>query len=114
MNFKVLLLLIVSLVAFVNCYQELQNFENIQSFNSLNHHPLKLPYHRFERQLNVQGGGSPGQGYDISAQGKVKLWESNNGRHQVHGTGSYSQHLGGPYGSSRPNVGAGATYTFRF
>lgn len=69
---------------------------------------------RAKRQLFVQGGGGPKQGYDIYAQGRAKLWESQNQRNSLHGTASYSQHLGGPYGNSRPNVGGGLTFTHRF
>lgn len=70
--------------------------------------------HRERRQLNVQGGGSPRQGFDLSVNGRAPVWQSNNGRHSLDATGQYSQHLGGPYGNSRPNWGAGAQYTFRF
>ncbi|XP_062132081.1 diptericin-A-like [Drosophila sulfurigaster albostrigata] len=69
---------------------------------------------RVRRQLNVQGGGSPRQGFDLSINGRAPVWQSNNGRHSLDATGQYSQHLGGPYGNSRPNWGAGAQYTFRF
>lgn len=75
-------------------------------------HPEHL--HRERRQLNVQGGGSPRQGFDLSINGRAPIWQSPNGRHSLDGTGQYSQHLGGPYGNSRPNWGAGAQYTFRF
>ncbi|EDW72470.1 uncharacterized protein Dwil_GK20932 [Drosophila willistoni] len=71
---------------------------------------------RVRRQLQLQGGGggSPRQGFDLSLQGRAPVWQSNNGRHQLDATGSYAQHLGGPYGNSRPQWGAGAQYTFRF
>ncbi|TDG47857.1 hypothetical protein AWZ03_005638 [Drosophila navojoa] len=69
---------------------------------------------RTRRQLNVQGGGSPRQGFDLSINGRAPVWQSPNGRHSLDATGQYSQHLGGPYGNSRPNWGAGAMYTFRF
>ncbi|EDW08800.1 uncharacterized protein LOC6578968 [Drosophila mojavensis] len=69
---------------------------------------------RLRRQLNVQGGGSPRQGFDLSINGRAPVWQSPNGRHSLDATGQYSQHLGGPYGNSRPNWGAGAMYTFRF
>ncbi|XP_053964554.1 diptericin-D-like [Anastrepha ludens] len=69
---------------------------------------------RFARQLNVQGGGSPGKGIDLSIDTRIPVWQSHNGRHSFDATGQYSQHLGGPYGNSRPNWGAGGMYTFRF
>lgn len=75
---------------------------------------VDLEHHRERRQLNVQGGGSPRQGFDLSVNGRAPVWQSQNGRHSLDATGQYSQHLGGPYGNSRPNWGAGAQYTFRF
>ncbi|XP_030387261.1 diptericin A-like [Scaptodrosophila lebanonensis] len=69
---------------------------------------------RVRRQLNVQGGGSPGKGIDLSVQGRAPVWQSNNGRHSFDVTGQYGQHFGGPYGNSRPSWGAGGAYTFRF
>ncbi|CAD7080680.1 unnamed protein product [Hermetia illucens] len=69
---------------------------------------------REKRQLNIQGGGSPHSGFDLNVQGRAKIWESNNGRNTLHGTGEYSQHLGGPYGNSRPNFGGGLLFTHRF
>ena len=74
------------------------------------------PLFRPKRQLQLQGGGggSRGQGFDFGLQGKAPVWKSDNGRHQVDATGSYSQHLGGPYGNSKPNWGVGASYTYKF
>ncbi|CAD7080677.1 unnamed protein product [Hermetia illucens] len=69
---------------------------------------------RAKRQLNIQGGGSPHSGFDLSFKGQTKLWESNNKRNTLHGTGQYSQHFGGPYGNSRPNFGGGLIFTHRF
>ena len=65
-------------------------------------------------QLQGGGGGSPGQGFDFGLQGKAPVWTSDNGRHSVDAYGKYGQHLGGPYGNSQPQWGAGAGYTFRF
>ncbi|XP_036344856.1 diptericin-A-like [Rhagoletis pomonella] len=69
---------------------------------------------RFSPQLNIQGGGSPHKGIDLNVDTRVPVWQSNNGRHSFDATGQYSQHLGGPYGNSRPNWGAGGVYTYRF
>ncbi|XP_017051549.1 diptericin-A [Drosophila ficusphila] len=74
------------------------------------------PLHRVRRQfqLNGGGGGSPKQGFDLNLNTRVPVWQSNNGRHSFDATGQYGQHLGGPYGNSRPQWGAGGVYTFRF
>ncbi|XP_039481958.1 diptericin A [Drosophila santomea] len=75
-----------------------------------------VPLHRVSRQLQLNGGGggSPRQGFDLSLNGRAPVWQSPNGRHSFDATGSYAQHLGGPYGNSRPQWGAGGVYTFRF
>ncbi|XP_050325320.1 diptericin A-like [Bactrocera neohumeralis] len=65
-------------------------------------------------QFNLQGGGSPKQGIDLSLDTRVPVWQSPNGRHEFDATGQYSQHLGGRYGNSPPNWGVGGQYTFRF
>ncbi|KAH8270812.1 hypothetical protein KR018_005647 [Drosophila ironensis] len=88
-------------------------------------HPAPLAYaHEFgdevhsrvrrQFQLNGGGGGSPKQGFDLNLNTRVPVWQSNNGRHSFDATGQYGQHLGGPYGNSRPQWGAGGVYTFRF
>ncbi|XP_034477469.1 diptericin A [Drosophila innubila] len=76
--------------------------------------PSQEELHRVRRQWKVQGGGGSGQGLDLSVNGRVPVWQSNNGRHSLDATGQYAQHFGGPFGTTRPNWGAGATYTFRF
>ncbi|KAH8401208.1 hypothetical protein KR009_003701 [Drosophila setifemur] len=72
--------------------------------------------HRVRRQfqLNGGGGGSPKQGFDLNLNARVPVWQSNNGRHSFDATGQYGQHLGGPYGNSRPQFGGGGVYTYRF
>ncbi|XP_017033192.1 diptericin A [Drosophila kikkawai] len=65
-------------------------------------------------QLNGGGGGSPKQGFDLNLNAQAPVWQSNNGRHSLDATGQYGQHLGGPYGNSRPQWGAGGVYTYRF
>ncbi|CAD7080676.1 unnamed protein product [Hermetia illucens] len=69
---------------------------------------------RAKRQLNIQGGGSPHSGFDLSVQGRAKIWESDNGRNTLYGTGQYGQHLGGPYGNSEPSFGGGLMFSHRF
>ncbi|XP_030387500.1 diptericin-A-like [Scaptodrosophila lebanonensis] len=64
--------------------------------------------------LFIQGGGSPRQGIDLNVQTRVPVWQSGNGRHSVDALGNYGQHLGGPYGNSRPQWGAGAQYSYQF
>lgn len=68
------------------------------------------------KTFDVRGGGghTRGQGSDVYLAGQTRLYQSQNQRHEVHGGATYGQHIGGPYGSSRPNVGAGASYTYRF
>ncbi|XP_014095141.2 diptericin A [Bactrocera oleae] len=61
-------------------------------------------------QVNLQGGGSPKQGIDLSLDTRVPVWQSSNGRHEFDATGHYSQR----YGNSPPNLGAGGIYTYRF
>ena len=60
------------------------------------------------------GGGSRKNGFDVSLDARQKVWESQNKRHSVDVTGGYSQHLGGPYGSSRPQHRVGGIYQYRF
>ncbi|KAH8275269.1 hypothetical protein KR026_004141 [Drosophila bipectinata] len=75
---------------------------------------VAMPRVRRQIQLNGGGGGSPKQGFDLNLNTRVPVWQSNNGRHSFDATGQYGQHLGGPYGNSRPQWGAGGVYTFRF
>ncbi|KAM7347861.1 diptericin-D-like [Cochliomyia hominivorax] len=70
--------------------------------------PKNLP------QLYGGGGGSRKQGFDVSIDARQKVWESQNKRHSVDVTGGYSQHLGGQYGSSRPQFRGGVGYTYKF
>ncbi|XP_004536458.1 diptericin [Ceratitis capitata] len=69
---------------------------------------------RSKRQFNLQGGGSPGKGLDLSLNARVPVWQSGNARHSFDATGQYAQHLGGPYGNSPPQWGVGGIYTYRF
>ncbi|KAI8037138.1 diptericin-A [Drosophila gunungcola] len=75
-----------------------------------------VPLQRVRRQfqLNGGGGGSSKQGFDLNLNARAPVWQSQNGRHSFDATGSYAQHLGGPYGNSRPQFGAGGVYTYRF
>ncbi|XP_065363370.1 diptericin-D-like [Calliphora vicina] len=70
--------------------------------------PKNLP------QLYGGGGGSRKDGFDVSLDARQNVWQSDNKRHSVDVTGGYSQHLGGPYGNSRPEYRGGAGYTYRF
>lgn len=60
------------------------------------------------------GGHTRGQGSDVYLAGQTRLYQSKNERHEFHGGATYQQHIGGPYGSSRPNVGVGGSYVYRF
>ncbi|XP_034650953.1 diptericin-A [Drosophila subobscura] len=77
---------------------------------------VEMDHPRVRRQWQLQGGGGggPRQGIDLSLSGRAPVWQSQNGRHSVDATGQYAQHLGGPYGNSRPQFGVGGQYTFRF
>nr|AAK17201.1 bactericidal protein diptericin B [Drosophila melanogaster] len=97
-------------------YPDLREIVNLQP-EPLAYAPnFDVPLHRVRRQLQLNGGGggSPKQGFDLSLNGRAPVWQSPNGRHSFDATGSYAQHLGGPYGNSRPQWGAGGVYTFRF
>lgn len=60
------------------------------------------------------GGHTRGQGSNVYLAGQTRLFQSKNDRHELHGGATYGQHIGGPYGSSRPNVGVGGSYVYRF
>ncbi|XP_065364092.1 diptericin-D-like [Calliphora vicina] len=70
--------------------------------------PKNLP------QLYGGGGGSRKQGFDVSLGAQQKVWESQNKRHSVDVNAGYGQHLGGPYGNSRPAYNGGVGYTYKF
>lgn len=55
-----------------------------------------------------------GKGTDVYVDAQARVFQSDNKRHEVHVHGQYGQHLGGPYGNSRPSYGDGALYTFHF
>ncbi|XP_055383844.1 diptericin-D-like [Condylostylus longicornis] len=95
-------LLVVSYVVNVNSQQP----------PKFNFDPPKQPNNDFK--VFGGGGGSSKQGLDLNLGAQTKLWESQNGRNTLHGTGTYSQHLGGPYGNSKPNFGGGVTFTHHF
>ncbi|XP_055383841.1 diptericin-D-like [Condylostylus longicornis] len=95
-------LLVLLVVNFINAQQPQFNFNP----------PKQQANDNFK--LFGNGGGSPKQGFDLNLGAQAKIWESQNGRNTLHGTGTYSQHLGGPYGNSRPNYGGGLSFTHRF
>nr|ACN93798.1 antimicrobial peptide diptericin [Musca domestica] len=65
-------------------------------------------------QVRVDVGGSPKDGYNVNADVRKNIWTSDNGRHSFDATAGYSQHLGGPYGNSRPDYRGGGSYTYRW
>ncbi|XP_055839499.1 diptericin-D-like [Episyrphus balteatus] len=68
-------------------------------------------------RFNLDGtsvGGSRGQGYDVNVNSKFPLWTSQSGRNTLDGTAQFQQHMGGPWGNSRPNYGGGLIFTHRF
>lgn len=67
-----------------------------------------------DKPFTINGVATHGQGVTaVNGAGSVRLWESDNKRHQLHGMGSYGQ-VFTPYGNSRPNIGVGGGYVFRF
>ncbi|XP_073830133.1 diptericin-D-like [Musca autumnalis] len=65
-------------------------------------------------QVNVNVGGSPKDGYNVNADVRKNIWTSDNGKHSFDATAGYGQHLGGPYGNSRPDYRGGGIYTYRW
>lgn len=53
-------------------------------------------------------------GTDVNAQGNVNVWRSQNGMSSLDANANYNRHFGGPFGSGKPNYGAGAMFTHRF
>lgn len=78
--------------------------------------PQTFDLNQLDKPFSVSGGGghNPHTGTDLSLNGQARLWQSQNQRHEIHGQGSYGQHLGGPYGNSQPNLGGGVLYRYRF
>ncbi|XP_055921372.1 diptericin A-like [Eupeodes corollae] len=97
--------------------EEFSNFDDNlnQEFEDTTRQTLNL--HRARRQFNMDGttiAGSRGQGFDINANTRFPIWSSSNGRNSFDGTAGYSQHVGGPYGNSRPDYRGGVIFTHRF
>ncbi|XP_064543082.1 diptericin A [Drosophila montana] len=68
-----------------------------------------------EQRFLVDGGYNKDKsGKDVWAQAQVPVWTSENKRHEVDVVGRYGQHLGGPWGNSKPSYGVGGNYRFRF
>ncbi|XP_061387361.1 diptericin-D-like [Musca vetustissima] len=65
-------------------------------------------------QVNVNVGGSPKDGYNVNADVRKNIWTSDNGKHSFDATAGYGQHVGGPYGNSRPDYRGGGIYTYRW
>ncbi|ALC42567.1 maker130 [Drosophila busckii] len=73
------------------------------------------PDPRQQQRWMLDGGYNKDQtGHDVHVQGQAPVWTSNNGRHEVDVAAQYGQHLGGPYGNSRPSYGGAGIYRFRF
>lgn len=104
MNFSIIVIFSVLLVC---AYSYPQNLPNLNFGNAFK--PPQSP----PVNTNIYVGHGK-LGTDINAQVGARLWQSQNGRTDLNGQGSYSQHLGGPYGNSRPNFGGGLTLVHRF
>lgn len=105
---KLVFALVAVLVAICISFAGAQDFRNDMI-------PKPVP-HNAERNFDVQGQGGHqrGQGSDVYVHGQKELWRSDNNKHEVHGGASFGQHFGGPWGNSRPQVGVGAGYTYRW
>lgn len=66
---------------------------------------------RFQGNLGINHGNL---GTDVNAAARANLWQSTNGRNDLHGQVNYGQHFGGPAGRQPPNYGAGLQFTHRF
>ncbi|XP_037952049.1 diptericin-A-like [Teleopsis dalmanni] len=114
MHFKLVILFCALTAVLAYPYEPSELADAAIENADLAYYEFQPELHRERRQLTAQGGGSPGKGFDINVDGRAPVWKSENGRHQIDATGGYSQHLGGPYGNSRPDFRGGAVYTFRF
>lgn len=86
----------------------IQHYRNKRSANNENQNQQEKP-------INVQGGGGSGpSGTNVGVDVSGRLWQSQNGRHEVHGNAQYGQHFGGPAGTQPPSVGGGLIYRHRF
>ncbi|KAJ8896106.1 hypothetical protein PR048_001448 [Dryococelus australis] len=57
---------------------------------------------------------TPGFGTQVGAQGAANLWRSQDGRSSLDANARWSRNYGGPWGTSRPNYGAGLNFVHRF
>nr|QYL02208.1 attacin 2 [Lasioderma serricorne] len=55
-----------------------------------------------------------GYGTDLSAQGNLNLYRSQDGRTTLDAYGNYDRHYRGPWGTGRPNYGGGLNLNHRF
>lgn len=69
---------------------------------------------RNQDPISIRGGVGDNNGKDVHIDAQARLWQSENKRHEIHGFGHYGQHLGGPWGNSRPSYGIGGGYVYRF
>lgn len=85
------------------------NVEHRRNRRSDQQNPLDKPF-----SLNAQVNHSRQSGTNVNADATARLWQSQNQRHEIHGTAQYGQHFGGPYGRSPASVGIGGIYRHRF
>lgn len=53
-------------------------------------------------------------GTDVGVTGNANIWRSPNKQSSLDANANYNRHFGGPFGTSKPNYGVGATFTHRF
>lgn len=63
---------------------------------------------------SVNANHARGFGTDLGASANANLWRSRNGMSSLDANANYNRHFGGPFGTGRPNYGAGATFNHRF
>nr|WOJ43253.1 attacin 3 [Lasioderma serricorne] len=63
---------------------------------------------------SVGASNTRGFGTDLSAQGNLNLYRSQNGRTTLDANARYDRHFGGPFGTGRPNYGGGLNFNHRF
>nr|WCZ69497.1 attacin-like 1 c-1315 [Carausius morosus] len=73
-----------------------------------------LSYQQPRGGASVDVSRTPGFGTQVSAQGNANLWRSNDRMSSLDANARWSRNYGSPWGTSRPDYGAGLTFTHRF
>lgn len=65
-------------------------------------------------RLEGEGNAQKHEGAHIRLDGDRRIYQSDNGNHEVYVGGTYEQHLGGPSGNSQPSWEARTGYSYHF